>query len=343
VLTPRQELLLCKVIDGFAATGQPVGSKALSADDEVTASSSTIRNELAVLEEQGLLAHPHTSAGRIPTDTGYRYFVDRLLPVRSRHALEPRAAPPTALVRREVDEAMRATTETLSQVTNLLAIVSAPPIHTTTIRHVEVLVLQPQVLMVVVITSTGGVSKRMFTFERPIDPGLADWAASYMNEQLVGKGLGARTLRSRLSDPTLPPQERTFVEQLAPAITGLAETAEDTLYVDGAARLLAEHRFQDVSQLNALLEMLERRVSLLGLLSAALAARGPYVRIGAENAEPALQTLSLVAANYGLPERNLGTVSVIGPTRMDYAEVLRAVRDAALGLSDFVQDVYDAG
>ena len=177
MLTPRQEQLLGKVIDGFNATGQPVGSKALAADTEIPAGASTIRNELAVLEEQGLLAHPHTSAGRVPTDAGYRYFVDRLLPARR----EAQPELQLSLVRREVDEAMRVTTETLSQVTNLLAIVSAPPIATTTLRHVEVLPLQPQVLMVVVITSTGGVSKRVFTFDRPVDPGLADWAAAYMN------------------------------------------------------------------------------------------------------------------------------------------------------------------
>ena len=192
MLTPRQALLLGKVVDGFAATGQPVGSKTLAADPDVTAGPSTIRNELAVLEENGLLAHPHTSAGRMPTDAGYRYYVDRLLPEAPREALG------MSLVRREVDEAMRVTTETLSQVTNLLAIVTAPPIGTTTIRHIEVLLLQPQVLMVVVITSTGGVSKKVFTFDRPVDSGLADWAGSYLNEQLVGMGLGARMLGSRL-------------------------------------------------------------------------------------------------------------------------------------------------
>jgi heat-inducible transcriptional repressor len=336
VLTPRQELLLAKVIDGFSATGLPVGSKALAADPEVSAGPSTIRNELSVLEELGLLAHPHTSAGRAPTDAGYRYYVDRLLP-------EPaRARMSLTLSRREVDEAMRLTSETLSQVTDLLAIVSAPPIRTTTIRHIEVLLLQPQVLMVVIITSTGGVSKRLFTYERPIDAGLADWAASYLNEALVGRGLGARTLRSRLTDPTLPPTERSFLEGLAPAFTELAETAEESLYVEGTARLLSEHRFQDVSQLNALLDMLERRVSLLGLLSAALDQRELYVRIGDENEAPALRGLSLVAANYGLPQRNLGTVSVIGPTRMDYATAIGAVRTAALELSRFVEDVYDA-
>jgi heat-inducible transcriptional repressor len=339
VLTPRQELLLGKVIEEFNATGQPVGSKALAADPDVTAGASTVRNELSVLEEQGLLAHPHTSAGRVPTDAGYRYFVDRLLPARR----ETKAELQLSLVRREVDEAMRVTTETLSQVTNLLAIVSAPPIATTTIRHVEVLPLQPQVLMVVVITSTGGVSKRVFTFPRAIDPGLADWAASYLNEQLVGMGVGARMIGARLNDPGLHPTERAFIRELAPAFTELAETAENTLYVDGAARLLSEHRFQDVSQLNDLLEALERRVSLLGVLTQALDERDIYVRIGGENEMAALRSLSLVAGNYGLPQRNLGTVSVIGPTRMDYARAIMTVREAALQLSRFVEDIYDGG
>jgi heat-inducible transcriptional repressor len=329
-------MLLAKVVDGYNATSQPVGSKALAADPDVRFGPSTIRNELAVLEELGLLAHPHTSAGRVPTDAGYRYFVDRLLPARR----EGRADLHLSLVRREVDEAMRVTTETLSQVTNLLAIVSAPPIATTTIRHVEVLALQPQVLMVVIITSTGGVSKRVFAFDAPVDPGLADWAAVYLNEQLVGMGLGARMLHSRLEDPSLPPTERAFLTRLAPAFTELAETAEDTLYVDGAARLLSEYRFQDVSQLNAVMEMLERRVTLLSVLSDALTERDLYVRIGHENAAPALRGLSLVAANYGLARRNLGTVSVIGPTRMDYAVAIRSVRTAALQLSRFVEDVY---
>jgi heat-inducible transcriptional repressor len=337
VLTPRQELLLSKVIDEFNTTGQPVGSKALAADPDVTCGPSTIRNELAVLEESGLLAHPHTSAGRVPTDSGYRYFVDRLLPARSGERSELQLS----LVRREVDEAMRVTTATLSQVTNLLAIVSAPPIATTTIRHIEVLALQPQVLMVVIITSTGGVSKRVFTFERPVDSGLADWAASYLNEQLVGMGVGARMIAARLNDPGLQPGERAFIAQLAPAFTQLAETAENTLYVDGAARLLTEHRFQDVSQLNELLDALERRVSLLGVLSQALDERDIYVRIGGENEMPALRSLSMVAGNYGLPQRNLGTVSVIGPTRMDYARAIVTVREAAHQLSRFVEDIYE--
>jgi heat-inducible transcriptional repressor len=336
VLSPRQELLLRKVVSGFQATGQPVGSKALAADPEVSCGPSTVRYELAVLEELGLLAHPHTSAGRVPTEAGWRYFVDNLVERDSKPSME------LSLVRRELDEAMRVTTETLSQVTNLLAIVSAPPIQTTTVRHVELLLLQPQVLMVVVITSTGGVSKRVFTFDRPVDQGLVEWAAAYLNERLAGRGLGARTLRTRLSDPELGRTELTFLEQLAPAFTELEDTAEDTLYVDGAHRLLAEGRLDDLSQLNELMQVLERRALLLGALRQALDTREVYVRIGSENELPALHGLSLVAANYGLPQRNLGTVSVVGPTRMDYAAAIGVVRAAAGQLSRFVEDVYSA-
>ena len=225
------------------------------------------------------------------------------------------------LVRREVDEAMRVTSETLAQVTNLLAIVSAPPIDTATIRHVEVLLLQPQVLMVVVITSTGGVTKRVFTFDAPVDPGLAAGRASTSTSGSSGIGLGARTLRSQLQRPgARAAASAAFLEALAPAFTELAATAEDTLYVDGTARLLAEHRFQDLSQINELMAMLERRALLLGVLRAALSERDVLVRIGSENEAPALRSLALVAAGYGLPQRNLGTVSVIGPVRMDYAE-----------------------
>ncbi len=335
MLTQRQELVLRRLVEEYLDGGSPVGSKALSATFEW--GPSTIRHELANLEDLGLLAHPHTSAGRIPTEAGYRYFVDRLLPVE-----QPGRALSLSLVRRELDEAMRVTTETLSQVTDLLAIVTSPPIETSTIRHIEVLALQPQVLMVVVITSTGGVSKRLFTFTRPVDTGLSDWAASYLNERLVGLGLGARILHQRLHDPSLSGTELEFLEAVAPVFTGLEESAQASLYVDGTARLLTFGRVGDVSELNLLMDMLERRVVLLEVLRSALSATHDVaVRIGAENEAPALRSLALVAASYGLPQRSLGAVSVIGPLRMDYGRAIHAVRDAAAQLSTFVADVYD--
>jgi heat-inducible transcriptional repressor len=335
MLTQRQELVLRRLVEEYLDGGSPVGSKALSAEFEW--GPSTIRHELANLEDLGLLAHPHTSAGRVPTEAGYRYFVDRLLPTE-----QPGRALSLSLVRREIDEAMRVTTETLSQVTDLLAIVTSPPIETSTIKHIEVLALQPQVLMVVVITSTGGVSKRLFTFPRPVDTGLSDWAAAYLNERLVGLGLGARMLHQRLHDLSLSGTELEFLETVAPVFTDLEESAQASLYVDGTARLLTFGRIGDVSELNLLMDMLERRVALLEVLrSALLASPDVAVRIGAENEAPALRSLALVAASYGLPQRTLGAVSVIGPLRMDYGRAIHAVRDAAAQLSNFVAEVYD--
>jgi heat-inducible transcriptional repressor len=334
VLTERQELVLRKVVEGYLAAGSPVGSKALAVDFQW--GPSTIRHELANLEERGLLGHPHTSAARIPTEAGYRYFVDRLLPTD-----DPGPRLSLQLMQRELDEAMRVTSEALSQVTSLLAIVTAPPIETSTIRHIEVLVLQPQVMMVVVITSTGGVTKRLFTFQRPVDPGLADWAASYFNERLVGLGLGARMLHGRLHDPSLSATEAAFIDALSPVFTELEDSAHDNLYIEGTARLLSVERVGDVLDLNALVDMLERRVTLLGVLREALTERDVLVRIGAENDAPALRSLAVVAASYGLPQRNLGAVSVIGPLRMDYGQAIRSVREAAHQLSTYIADVYD--
>jgi heat-inducible transcriptional repressor len=148
-------------------------------------------------------------------------------------------------------------------------------------------------------------------------------------------------LHSRLADASLGATEQAFLDRIAPAFTELAETAEHTLYVDGAARLLSEHRFQDLSEINELMGMLERRVLLLDLLRSALSERDVLVRIGTENELPALHSLALVAAGYGLPARKLGTVSLIGPVRMDYAGAIRTVREAALQLSRFIEEVYE--
>jgi heat-inducible transcriptional repressor len=275
----------------------------------------------------------------VPTDRGYREYVDSLLV--DDHL--PVEAPSVDLhsMRHEVEEAMRTTTEQLSQVTNLLAIVSAPPIATTTIRHIEVLLLQPQVAMVVVITSTGGVTKRVISYDQPVDSGVVKWAASYLNEMLGGMGLGARMLQKRLFAPDLSDAERDFLTTLAPAFTELEHTAEDTLFVGGAERLLSEDRLQELSQIGDLMQVLERRVALLSMLRSALEEPRVYLRIGEENETPELRSVSVVAANYGLPRRNLGAVSVLGPVRMDYPNAIASVRQAAAELSRFVSDIYD--
>jgi heat-inducible transcriptional repressor len=339
MLSPRQEHILCKVVDGYLQTGQPVASRTIAAEADLDCGPSTVRNELALLEEHGLLAHPHVSAGRVPTDAGHRYVVDRLLSSERALPAQPRRLE-LSLIRREVDEAMRATTETLSQMTNLLAVVSAPSMNAATVRHVEVLALQPQVVLVVIITSAGNVSKLFATFDRAVDPGLVAWAGEYLNERLVGLGLGARMLQQRLVDPSLSPTELAFLARFAPAFGELAADGEDTLFVEGTARLFEAGQIEDTTHVNELIDMLERRVALLSVLRAALAEPGVYVRIGRENELPAMHSLAFVATGYGMAQRKLGTVSLIGPVRMDYAVAIATVREAAHELSRFVEDAY---
>jgi heat-inducible transcriptional repressor len=342
VLSERQQAVLGAVVDAYVHDGRPIGSKAIATRPEIGWSPSTVRAELADLEAKGFLDHPHTSAGRVPTDSGYRFYVEELLASQDRlPALPPRELS-LSRMRREVEEAIRDTTATLSRITDLVALVTAPPLQTATIHRVEVLRLQPRVVTVVVIASNGGVTKRVFTFEEEVDPGLVTWAGSYLNERLAGLGLGARMAADRLADPELGPQERSLLAEIGTTFTNLEESTEQTLYVDGAARLLSEEHSADLPHAEELMRALERRVNLLRTLRSALERRSVFVWIGGENPQPELRSASVVGANYGLGYRNLGAVGIIGPVRMDYATAIASVRRAAGELSRFFETVYDA-
>ena len=336
-ISERKRDLLRRVVEVYVATGEPVGSKTLVERAGLPVSASTVRSELAELEALGLLTHPHTSAGRIPTEEGYRFYAGEVLARQ-----EPRPARfPLDLtpMRSEIEAALQSTTEMLSQVTRLLALVSAPGLETATVRHVEVLLLQPSVVMVVTITSTGGVAKKLVTFDTPVDPGLAGWANEYLNERLVGVGLGTHLLRKRIEDPGLTPREHAFLEAVRPAFLELGTRAAQSLYVGGAASLLDDVRADELEACRRLLSVLEQRAAVLELMSEAFDVRRPFVRVGLDH--PGLHDVALVGATYGLPTRTLGTVGLLGPVRMDYDKAVRTVRAAAFELSRLVETAYE--
>ena len=337
-LTLRQQEILRRVVEEYVVTGRPVGSKTLVAHAGLSASSSTVRSELAELEAFGLLTHPHTSAGRVPTESGYRYYADELLRRPDPH---PDAFPLDLHSQRtEVESALQATTEMLSQVTRLLALVSAPPLEATTVVHVEVLLLQAELVMVVVITSSGGVTKRLFHFDEPVDPGLGQWAGEYLNETVAGLQLGTSLLRRRFEDSGLSPRERAFLAAIRPAFTELV-SAEQRLYVGGAADLLGEVRSEELEAYRNLFELVEKRAAMLDVLGSPSEPQRAFVRVGHELEHPGLREIALVGACYGLVHRALGAVSLVGPVRMDYDKALRAVRSAALELSRFSESVFE--
>jgi heat-inducible transcriptional repressor len=275
----------------------------------------------------------------VPTDAGYRCYVDLLMASGT-----PQVAAGVELelsrLRREIDEAMRETTAALAQVTDLMALATAPAQATATIHRVEVLRLQPTKVMAIVIASTGTVAKRVFDFRASVDPGLVEWASSYLNESLSGMSVGARMIADRLADPALGPVESRFVATLGPAFTELAQETGEDLYMEGAARLLSDAHVADLPRADRLMTALEQRAGVLGMLRSALDERSVFVWIGGENPQPELRSVSVVGANYGLAHRNLGSVGVVGPLRMDYATAISSVRGAARELSRYCETVY---
>ncbi|MEO6867533.1 MAG: heat-inducible transcription repressor HrcA, partial [Gaiellales bacterium] len=309
------------------------------------ASSSTVRYELGRLEELGMLEHPHTSAGRVPTDIGYRTYVDHLME-------QPAASRTVALTFDDagarIEEALRDTTRQLADVTGLLAVITAPRASGAVIRHVEVLQLQATMLVAVVITAAGDVARHTVTTREPVDPGLVDWAGQYLNEQVAGLSIGEHRLRQRLEHPELHPSERSMLALLAPVFAELSDDRQE-LHVGGSAHQLEQHG-DDVQRVLQLVAMLDERRRLLEALRpiadsgvASLhhsRSRGASVRIGGENQMPELQRLSVVGAAYGVGARPLGMVGLIGPRWMDYRLATRIVGVAADGLSDLAEDLY---
>jgi heat-inducible transcriptional repressor len=338
-LSPRKREILRRVVEAYVESGQPVGSKVLIERPGLAVSSSTVRSELSELEAIGLLTHPHTSAGRVPTESGYRVYAEELV-----GAIEGRPGPfPIDLtaMRNELEGALRRTTEALSDATHLLALVSAPALEAAAVRHVEVLQLQPRVVIVVVITASGSVSKRVVEFDEVVDTGLVEWATAYLDEMIVGKRASASTVRRAFEDPGLSIGERVFLDALRPAFAEVVATATD-LYVGGAAGLLGEARGAELEACHRLLDVLERRAAVLGMLQEALDPNRTVIRVGPEVEGEELHGASYVGTTYGLPNRSLGAVGLLGPLRMDYEKAIRSVRAAAFELSRLVEEVYGA-
>lgn len=340
MLSERQELILRLVVEGYLDSARPVPSKEVAERPEVEWGPSTVRAELAALEAAGYLTHPHTSAGRVPTDSGYRRYVDLMLESGLVPA-EPGVELELSRLRREVDVAMRETTAALAQVTDLVAMATAPqPSLAATIHRVEVLRLQPNKVVVIAIASTGDVTRRVFEFDRSVDSGLVEWASSYLNERLSGLGVGARMIATRLADPELSGVEADFIATLGSAFNELVTEDSGDLYVEGASRLLSDAHLPDLPRADELMTALERRADVLRMLRSTLDERSVFFWIGGENPQPELRSVSVIGANYGLGHRNLGAVGVVGPLRMDYATAIASVRHAARELSRYFETVY---
>ncbi len=328
MLSERRLEVLRAIVQDYVGTEEPVGSKALTERHRLGVSPATVRNDMAVLEEEGYIAQPHTSAGRIPTDKGYRLFVDKLAAVKPLSMPERRAIQNFLEGSVDLDDVVGRTVRLLAQLTRQVAIVQYPSLTRSTVRHVELLSLAPARLMVVLITDTGRVEQRMVDLPAPMaETSVADLRAR-LNSRVVGcRFTDVPQLVQDLPD-SFESEDRGAVQLvLATLMETLVEETEERLVIGGTANLTRfVHDFP--LTIRPVLEALEEHVVLLKLLGEAKDT-GMTVRIGHENAHEGLNSTSVVAVGYGSGDEAVAKLGVVGPTRMDYPGTMGAVRAVA--------------
>jgi heat-inducible transcriptional repressor len=328
VLDDRKLAVLRAIVQDFVSTEEPVGSKALAERHNLGVSPATIRNDMAVLEEEGYIAQPHTSAGRIPTDKGYRLFVDRLASIKPLSPAERRAIQQFLDGAVDLDDVVSRTVRLLAQLTRQVAVVQYPSLTRSTVRHVELLALTPSRVMLVLITDTGRVEQRVVETPAPVPDELLIDLRARLNAAIDGRRFtDVPTAVADLAG-AFDASERAIVSTvLSVLLETLVERHDERILLAGTANLMRlGHDFPD--SLQSVLEALEEQVVLMRLLGEA-ATSDVTVRIGHENPYEGLSSTSVVASGYGRGDEVVARLGVIGPTRMDYPGTMGAVRAVA--------------
>jgi heat-inducible transcriptional repressor len=327
VLDERKLTVLRAIVEDYVSTTEPVGSKSLVDRHHFDVSPATIRNDMAVLEEQGFIAQPHTSAGRVPTDKGYRLFVDRLSNVKPLSVAERRAIESFLAGAYSLDDVVMRTVRLLVQLTRQVAVVQYPSLTRSAIRHIELVPLAPTKLLLVLITDTGRVEQVTVDLPAPWDDPSVSHVRSVLNACLGGHKLAdAAAMVTDLSD-RIPAEERANANAVfSVLLASLIERNEEKIVFAGTANLAA-HDFS--KGLREVLEALEEQVVLMRLLGEATDPAIVTVTIGSEHQVAGLEATSLVSTGYGNAAQPLAKLGVLGPTRMDYPGTMGAVRAVA--------------
>jgi heat-inducible transcriptional repressor len=323
----RRLEILRAIVDEYVATQEPVGSKSIAARSGLGISPATIRNEMAVLEEEGLITHPHTSAGRIPTDLGYRVFVDKLATVKPLSSAERRAIETFLEGALDLDDVVLRTVRLLADVTKQVAVVQYPSMVKSRVRHVELVALTPSRLMMILITDSGRVEQRVLELASDASDTFLSNLRNQINNAVMGQRLPDVADRITRILESYGAGDRKNVAVVISALIEMAmEHPEEKVVLAGTANLA---RFSEdfSTHMHPVLEALEEQVVLLRLLGDA--GENVQVRIGTEQSELNLRSTSLVTVGYGAIDSPLGGLGVLGPTRMDYAGSIAAVSAVA--------------
>lgn len=328
--------ILRAIVEDYVATHEPVGSKVLAARHGLSISPATIRNEMAALEDEGLIIQPHTSAGRIPTDLGYRVFVDRLSTVKPLSAPEKRAIDKFLEGAVDLDDVVARTVRLLAQVTHQVAIVQYPSLKRSSVRHIEVISLMPTRLMLILIADTGRVEQRILDLASEMSESTLSELRNKLNAQAQGKKLASLPTLLEAFEGNFAQPAQVNVRNVISVILEMAiERNEERVVISGTSNL-ARHAPDFNESVHPVLEALEEQVVLLRLLGEAVDEM--KVRIGHEQEDKKLQSTSVITTGYGPTGDAVATLGIIGPTRMDYPTSMSAVGAVARYVSRFLQE-----
>ncbi len=332
----RRLAVLRAIVEDYVATEEPVGSKALVERHQLNVSPATVRNDMAALEDEGYLMQPHTSAGRVPTDKGYRLFVDRLTTVKPMSGAERRAISAFLEGAVDLDDVVQRSVRLLSQLTRQVAVVQYPILSRSTVRHLELVPLAPERLLVVLILSTGRVEQRVVELDAPLDDDALAELRNRVNQAAAGELIATAVTDLRtLAEAVAGTPVASVATVLAEAMSD--HRSDERVAVGGTANL-ARYGDSFDSAVRPLLEALEEHVVLLKLMGEATSGGLVTVRIGAEGPYQELSSTSVVATGYGPGEDALATLGIVGPTRMDYPGTIAAVRAVARYVSRILDE-----
>src|SRR5436309_5888701 len=330
MLDDRKLDVLRALVEDYVSTNEPVGSKSLVDRHPLGVSPATIRNDMAALEDEGYITQPHTSAGRVPTDKGYRLFVDRLSSVKPLSPAERKAIDSFLRGAIDLDDVVHRTVRLLAQLTHQVAVVQYPSLSRSSVRHLELVQLSQTRVLVVLITDTGRVEQRVVDLPGPLtDDALADLRSRF-NDRIAGRQLAeAPSLLADLPESVAPEVRGDTVTILSTVLDTLVERTEERVILAGTANLARSAALDFPGSIRPVLEALEEHVVLLRLFGEVTDAEVVRVSIGGENPHEGLQSASVVSTGYGTTETPLPGLGVLGPTRMDYPGAMRAVRAVA--------------
>jgi heat-inducible transcriptional repressor len=338
-LDDRKLDVLRAIVEDYVSTQEPVGSKALVERHNLRVSAATVRNDMAVLEDEGYLRQPHTSAGRVPTDRGYRLFVDKLSRIKPLSSAERRAIERFMAGAVDLDDVVHRTVRLLAQVTGQVAVVQYPSLTRSSVRHLELVPVSSTRLMLVMITDTGRVEQRIVELPSPTEAADITALRALVNEKISGHRLSDTPLLVQtLIDEVDPAMRMTMSALAAVLLETLIERSDERIALAGTASLTRAGVFDFHGSIRPILEALEEEVVLLKLIGSA-EEEVPRVRIGDENEIEHLRTTSVVSTGYGTRTTIVGGMGVIGPTRMDYPATITAVTAVAR----YVGEMLDQG